>query len=104
MKTKLILASVASALGLALSTPALAGDRHGDRQGHRHHHQQQHYNKHWNKHQPHAYSHPRVIRERVVVHRPVYYDRYVTYAPPPPSYYPGVVVRVDIPPLVFPLR
>jgi hypothetical protein len=48
------------------------------------------------------------VRERVVVHRPVYVAPH--YAPVHPGYYvaaprhPGIVVSVDIPPLVIPLR
>ncbi len=98
MKTKstLILVAIGSTLSLALSAPAAARDDYG--RDHRHHH-----HKHW-KHQGHGYGHERVIRERVVVERPVYVERYVTYAPPPPPRYSGIVLSVDIPPLVFPLR
>jgi len=107
-KTKVTLTVLATTLGLALSAPALARDDFGHRHGHRHadkhwknHHH--HADRHWSNHHHHAYR--QVIRERVVVARPVYVEPYVTYAPPPPPpYYPGVAIRVDIPPLVFPLR
>lgn len=112
MKTtmKTLIAGALAATALFASLPASAGDRGWDRDDYREwrggppghawgHH------KHW-KHKERYY----VERERVIVReRPVYYYqepvRY--YAPPPPRYYsrdPAIVVGVDIPPLVFPLR
>jgi hypothetical protein len=88
-------------LAIAASVPALAhGDRDDDRGrgwGHGHGHQQ----KHWKER--------RVVHERVIVReRPVYVEqRVVRYYEPRPVYYPrdpAIVVSVDIPPLVFPLR
>jgi hypothetical protein len=89
-KRKLLLAAMASVIGLGFSVQAAA---HDDRD-HRHRHD------HWNRDH---YSHQHVVRERVVVERPVYIERHVEYAPPPPRY-PGVVVSIDIPPLIFPIR
>ena len=51
-----------------------------------------------------------MVRERVIVHRPVYVAPPVYAAPVYSGYYygaprhPGIVVNVDIPPLVIPLR
>ena len=41
--------------------------------------------------------------ETVVVERPVYVSPPAYYYAPPPRY-PGVVLSVDIPPIVFPIR
>ena len=96
--SKLALVTVA-AMGLGLSAAASAHDRgHGHGHGHKHRHWQGHYAGH--------YYHPGpgyVVRERVVVHRPVYVAPPAYYYAPPPRY-PGVVVSVDIPPIVFPIR
>jgi hypothetical protein len=94
---KAAFAAVAAVLGLGLTGTALADGRHHGR-GDPH--------RHWDRHYDHRYYGP-VVRERVVVSRPVYVAPY--YAPPVyPSYYypprPGIVVNVDIPPLVIPLR
>ena len=95
---KAILTAAAAVFGLALSVPALAGGKHDH---HRDHH------RHWDRgHHHHPHGHRHVVRERVVVHRPVYVAPH--YAPVHPGYYvaaprhPGIVVRVDLPPLVIP--
>lgn len=88
-------------LAVAASTSALAhGGRDYDRdRGHGRHH---HHHKHWKE--------QRVVHERVIVReRPVVVERRVIhhYPAPQPVYYPrdpAIVVSVDIPPLVFPLR
>jgi hypothetical protein len=95
-------AALAAILGLGLSGAALADGRH-------HRHGDPH--RHWDRHYHNRYYGP-VLRERVVIERPVYVAPY--YAPPVyaapvyPRYYypsrPGIVVNVDIPPLVIPLR
>lgn len=98
---KTILAAFAAAIGLGMTAPALAGGKHG----HRHHpHHSSH--RHWDhqRHHHHPRVHRHVVRERVVIERPVYvappaYSRYY-HAPR----HPGIVVSVDIPPLVIPLR
>lgn len=108
VKAKLLAALAAMALGLA-ALPAVADDD-GWKRHHRGHH------KHWkhDRHHGHHFSHGHVVRERVIVRRPVYverpiyverpvyYEPYVHYAPI--RRHPGVVVTVDLPPLVFPLR
>jgi hypothetical protein len=105
MKTKLLAALAATAIGCATSLTANADDgrkRHG------------HPGKHWNHgHYKHGYyAYGPVVRERVIVSRPVYVERPVYVAPrpvyvAPPVYYapprPGVVVSVNIPPIVFPI-
>lgn len=92
---------------LGLSATASAHDRHDHRHWkHGHHHKHghvRHYERHYGRHVGGTYyAPPYVVRERVVVHHPVY------VAPPPryyaPAYPPGVVVRVDIPPIVIPIR
>lgn len=95
------LLSGACLLAVAASAPALAhGGRDHDRGwGHGRHH---HHHKHWKER--------RVVHERVVVHeRPVVVEKRVVhyYHEPPRVYYPrdpAIIVSVDIPPLVFPLR
>jgi len=95
-KITLTLAAIGTALGFALSTPASAGDDYRHGRGH---------DKHWKHHHHHrGHGYDRIVRERVVVERPVYVERYVTYAPPPPPRYPGIVVNVDLPPLYIPFR
>ena len=103
----LSLAAVA-ALGIGLSAPAAAGDRHGHRHGH-HAHKHHAHNYHAHPYR-HAYGHryyPEapgyVVREHVVVERPIYVSPPAYYYAPPPRY-PGVVVSVNIPPIVFPIR
>ena len=94
-----------AAIGIGLSASASADRGHGygrqyDRQWDRHY-QVQHYH----------YVAPRyVVRERIVVAPPVYVAGPPVYVAPPAYYYapqpryPGVVVSVNIPPLVFPIR
>lgn len=97
-----------SLVALVASAPVLAhGGRDDDRErGWRHGHDKHWHHKHWRGH----HEEPRhVVRERVIVHeRPVFVERRVIYALEPHPVYmprdPAVVVRVDIPPLVFPLR
>jgi len=95
-KRKLLLAALASAIGLGFSVQASADDYRDRHYPHGHWEKSQHRHKHIVR--------ERVVRERVVVERPVYIERYVDYAPPPPPRYSGVVVSVDIPPLIFPIR
>lgn len=115
MQTQLKTLLAATLAGAALFTalPASAGGDHWDRgdghdrgewrDGPRGHGWGHH--KHWG---------PRYIeRERVVIQeRPVYRDYYYEapvryYAPPPVRYYrrdPAIVIGLDVPPLVIPLR
>ena len=103
MKTTM-LSSLGAALALGLSAtagadPGRGHDRHWDR------HQQRHWQadrRDWNRH----YVAPRIVHERVIIERPVYVaPRVPVYYPyPPVPRYPGIVVSVDIPPLVIPLR
>lgn len=101
MKTihKALLTSAAAvAMGL-MSAAASAHDRHGYDHG-RHWHGPRHERAYVGGY---YYAPPYVVRERIVVQRPVY------VAPPPPYYYgpvrrPGVVVSVEVPPIVIPLR
>jgi hypothetical protein len=99
---KAILAALAAAIGLGLSASATAGGRHG------------HHDRHWGHHDGPRY----VVRERVVIQRPVYVAPRPVYVAPPvyaaPVYsgyydapiprHSGIVVNVAIPPLVIPLR
>lgn len=92
---------------LASSGLALADDRGrwsrdwDDRRDHRHH-----------KHQRHYRDHERtVIRERVIIREQPRYIREregLTHYYTPPRYYsapaPAIVIGVNIPPLVIPLR
>ena len=108
MKTKLLAALAATAIGCAMSFSASADDgwkRHGNSHKHWKHGHDGYY-----RHGYHAYG--PVVRERVIVSRPVYVERPVYIAPrpvyvAPPVYYapprPGVVVSVNIPPIVFPI-
>lgn len=101
---KIVLLTAVSLASLVLSTQASADHRDDD--GHKHGHWKKHHHSH--QHYSHRhYSHQRVVRERVYVERPVYIERpvyverHVQYVPPRS---PAIVVSVDIPPLVFPLR
>jgi len=92
------LLAAAATVAMGLSATASAGD-------HRHHHR---HGKH-SHHQGHGHHHDRYA------HRPYYAPPYVVverpvYVAPAPVYYyppvrhPGLVVSVDIPPIVIPLR
>jgi Ni/Co efflux regulator RcnB len=107
---KAILAAAAAAIGLGLSATAFAdggrGHRHGghDRHWDRHHHQDP-YRHHGRRHidrsvyvAPYHYAPPVYSGH---YYAPPVYSGY--YYPPAPRY-PGIVVNVDIPPLVIPLR
>lgn len=104
---KTVLTALAMA-AIGLSATANAHDRHSDRHW-KHGHPHKHWHgRHYERHVVRDYYGPAyVVRERIVVQRPVY------VAPPPPaySYYyhapvrrPGVVVHVDVPPIVIPIR
>jgi hypothetical protein len=101
-KHRLLLALATAVVGFALNQSAHARDydahRHHDHWKHGHH---KHYHDHW-KHGHRTYGYG--VRERIVIERPVYVERYVHYAPPPPPRYPAIVLSVDLPPLVIPLR
>lgn len=98
-----LFAVAAGALALTAATGAYAhgDDDHWRGRGwghHKHHHD-------WRDDHRRYYDGPTVIRERVIVH-----DEPVVIAAPryyEPRYYrrdPAVVIGVDIPPLVIPLR
>jgi hypothetical protein len=109
MKIKTTLSILGAAVALTLSAAANADNdrgrgRHWD---HRGHHDHRHGDRHHHRYHGHYYVPQRVVRERVIIQHPVY------VAPPAPVYYgyypparryPGIVVNVDIPPLVIPLR
>jgi len=109
-KRKLLFALAAGAIGLGASGSAMAGqygqDQHqyGHQQQHRYqqqyrYQQYRHHHRRWkHDHRRHRYA----VRERVVVERPVYVERYVQYAPPRRN--PAIVLRVDLPSLVFGLH
>lgn len=114
MKTSLKSLIAATLAGAALFTalPAHA-DRDGWDRGDRHEWRDDHRGPGWGHH-PH-WGGPRYVeRERIVVReRPVYRDYYYEepvryYAPPPPVRYyprnPAIVIGLDVPPLVIPLR
>lgn len=86
---KIAMIAATSLVSIVLSGQAAAHDDYG----HRH--------PHWKKHR---HGHERVVHERVYIERPVYVERYVPYLPPPPPRSPAIVVSVDLPPLVIPLR
>lgn len=102
MKTgiRAALAAVLGALALAVSSGALAHERgrhdvpRGNAWGYYKHHYRHHYPDH------HRYLRHEVIRERIIVHQPppMYYEQRVYYERP------AIVIGVDIPPLVVPLR
>jgi Ni/Co efflux regulator RcnB len=96
---------VASAAFVA-AVPAFA---HGDRdryehRGHRYGHDHRHWQDRHGAH--HSHAHGVVVRERIVVERPVaierrvFVERPVVYLPLEPS----IVIGVNLPPLVIPLR
>lgn len=103
LKRNALLTGLALA-AIGLSTTASAHDRdHHRHWKHGHPHHNHWHGRHYDR--PvvrYHYPPPYVVRERVVVQRPIY------VAPPPryyaPAYPPGVVVSVDIPPIVIPLR
>lgn len=98
MKTgiRAALTAVLGALALAASAGALAHDRgrHDAPRGHAWGHYKHHYPDH------HHYHRHGMVRERVIIHRPppVFYERHAYYDRP------AIVIGVDIPPLVVPLR
>src|SRR5690554_3433092 len=93
---KATLAALAAVLGLGFGATAFAGD-HG-----RHHHRHLHHGHHHHGHHAHRHVHRHVVVERpVYVAPPVVYPGYY-YAPPVRR--PGIVVSVDVPPIVIPLR
>jgi hypothetical protein len=105
MNTKLLAALAATVIGCATSLTANADD--GWKRGHHHKHWKQGHGYH-----QHGYYYGPVVRERVIVSRPVYVERPVYVAPrpvyvAPPVYYapprPGIVVSVNVPPIVFPI-
>jgi Ni/Co efflux regulator RcnB len=108
MKIKTTLSILGAALALTMSAAANAdGGRGRDRDWEHRGHHHRHWDRHDHRHHGRYYVPHRVVRERIVIERPVY------VAPPAPVYYghyprvpryPGIVVNVDIPPLVIPLR
>lgn len=115
MKTTLKSLIAATLAGAALFTalPASAGGDHWDRRDrgewrgdHRGHGGGHH--KHWRHHHHGHYVDRVVIRERPV-YRDYYYEAPVRYYAPPPVRYgyprdPAIVIGLDVPPLVIPLR
>lgn len=97
-RVRTILAAVIGAIALSATSGAIARD-HGEHEGHRGH-GWGHYKHHQHYRHRHEYRHHEVIRERIVIHEPppVYYERRVYYGSP------AVVIGIDIPPLVLPLR
>jgi len=93
-----------SALAVLTLGASASASAHDDRHWkHKHHH------RHWEARAYDRYAHEHyyapayVVRERVLIERPVY------VAPPPVYYYPPVrrpalVVGVEVPPIVIPLR
>lgn len=96
---KAIVAAFAAAIGLGLSASAFADRGHGQRHGGHHRlwdrHHQQHYRHHGHRH-----------IDRSVYVAPYYYAPpvYSGYYHAPAPRHPGIVVNVDLPPLVIPLR
>lgn len=101
---QLLILGGAAALALSVSAPALA--HHRDWHGHPHKHAKPpKHGKHVYYAPPHVVHQPVVVQRPVVVHRPVVVQQPVYYSYPvaaPRS--PAIVVNVDLPPLVFPLR
>lgn len=97
--TKAVLTAVAAA-AMGLSASANADDHR--RWKHDHHHRHGHAHHHDRYAHRHYYAAPYIVPQRVIVERPVY------VAPPAPYYYapvrPGLVVSVNVPPIVIPLR
>ena len=119
-----LLAALVAGSALFTALPAQAGrdhhdrhdrhdgyyDRHDDRGwrgDHRRGHRHERYKERWDS------RHDRVvIREKVIVRRPVvreyYYERPAYYGRPTPAYSysrdPSIVIGVNIPPIVIPLR
>lgn len=102
MKTSIraALTAVLGALALAASSGALAHERgrHDVPRGHAWGHYKHQY-QHRYPERPH-YHRQGMVRERVIIHRPppVIYERHAYYDRP------AIVIGVDIPPLVVPLR
>lgn len=92
-RIRIALAAAFGVLAVAASTGALAHDR-GRHDGHRGHG--------WGHHKQVHHSHRNyvMVRERVVVHAPppVIYERRAYYGSP------AIVIGVNLPPLVIPLR
>ena len=113
MKTAIKTLIAAALTGTALFTalPASADgrdwDRH-DRREWRDDHRGRDSHQHWrHHHHRHYVPYDRVVIRERPVYRNYYYEEPVRYYAPPPVRYsrdPAIVVGVDIPPLVIPLR
>jgi len=110
-----LLAALVAGGALFTALPAHAGRDHHDRgdyrewrdddRGHRRGHARGHYKEH-----RHSHGERVVIREKVIVQRPVmreyYYERPAPVYAPAYSYArdPSIVIGVNVPPIVIPLR
>jgi len=110
VRIRALIAGAFGAATLAASGLAAAdGDRHrGHGWGHGHGKHHHHYY-HGRAPYGHGYGYGPVVRERVIVRdRPVYYAPPPVYYGPPAypvrSYDPAIVLSVQVPPLVIPLR
>ena len=104
VKAKLLAALAATAIGCGLSFTASADD--GWKRHHRGHHDIRH-GHHGHNVYGHVVHRPVVVARPVYVERPVYYVERPVYVAPPVHYVPrhrGIVVSVNIPPLVFPIH
>lgn len=111
IKSLIAAALTGTALFAALPATALADwDRHDRREWRDDHRGRGHgHDRHWrHHHHRHYVPYDRVVIRERPVYRNYYYEEPVRYyAPPPTRYYrrdPAIVVGVDIPPLVIPLR
>lgn len=104
LRPLLAAALIGGALTLAGPVQAHGGD-HGPRWGEHRHHDKHHHRHHHHRHGRDAvyYGAPVVIQQPppVIMPRTVYYEPAYYY---PPRRDPSLVIGVDIPPLVIPLR
>lgn len=101
--------ALAAALGLGVAALPLTAAAHGGDRGWDRHDRWEHrwddrgHRDHW-KHRHHE---RRIIRERVIVERPRYYEQRI-YSEPYPAYGYGYsygpAVTISVPPIVIPIR
>ncbi|QDF95854.1 hypothetical protein CJ010_04470 [Azoarcus sp. DD4] len=108
MKTQKVKALIATLLCGGLLIGGNVANAHGDRYDDDRRHWR-HPGKGWGHHKHHFHGPDTVVRERVIIReRPRYYDRDVYYDARPAyrayRHDPAVVIGVQIPPLVIPLR
>jgi hypothetical protein len=112
---KTLIAAALTGTALFTALPASADGRDWDRHDRHEWRDGRGHDRHWRHGHRHYVPHDRVVIRERPVYRNYYYEAPVRYYAPPVSYYeppvryryardPAIVVGVNIPPLVIPLR